>query len=376
MYKKLFLIIVAIGLSYQAYPQKRLNNPFKKVEPLSIQGSFKMKDHIVWGGSVIKHENGKYYMFVSIYPDSIGRNSWITISKVALAVSDKPEGPYSFKKVVLPYRDKKYWDGGMTHNPTIREYNGIYYLFYMGTTYDFERPTDDLSNKDPRFHEAFANQRIGIATAKNLDGPWKRYDKPIIEPRAGHWDLTMTTNPAPVIHEDGSVTLIYKSTNMFFPERLHKHSKDGLPRFIMGVAHADHPFGEYKRLGNDDGLIKIEGKLSSLEDPFVWYDGENYHMIIKNFEDDIIKDKMASIYVWSDNAYEWYLPKDDPMVYNREVTWKEGITTVQRKLVRPQVYFEHGKPAYIFLGTDFRKDYYDLVPNPVKTYNVVFKVNE
>jgi hypothetical protein len=142
----------------------------------------------------------------------------------------------------------------------------------------------------------------------------------------------------------------------------------------MGAAHAVHPCGEYKRLGDDDGLIKIEGKLSSLEDPFVWYDGENYHMIIKNFEDDIIKDKMASIYVWSDNAYEWYLPKDDPMVYNREVTWKEGITTVQRKLERPQVYFEHGKPAYIFLGTDFRKDYYDVVPNPVETYNVVFKV--
>lgn len=373
---KNFLFLLLIMSAACTTKKETVHNPFKgKIEPLSINGSFRMDDHIVWGGSVIKHED-RYYMFVSVYPDSCGRNTWITNSRVALAVSDNPEGPYEFMKFVLPYRDKKFWDGMMTHNPSIRKHEGNYYLFYIGNTYDFERPCGGMSNRDPRFHQAFSNQRIGVATAKHPEGPWERYDQPVIEPREGHWDLTITSNPAPVIHDDGSVTLIYKSTNMFFPERLERHNKDGLPRFIIGAARADHPLGEYERLGEYDGLIKIEDTLSSLEDPFLWHDGERFNMLIKNFEKDIIEETGAAIYVWSDNGYEWYLPEDDPTVYTREVTWKEGLTTTQKKLERPQILMEDGKPAYIFLGTDFREDFHDTIENPVKTYNVVFKVKQ
>ena len=373
MMNKFFLIILVVILVKPGHTQKRLNNPFKGVEPLSIEGSFKMKDHIVWGGSVVQHD-GKYYMFVSIYPDSIGRGSWVANSRVALAIADHPEGPYQFEKIVLPYRDKSFWDGRMTHNPTIHKHNDKYYLFYIGTTYQHKRPIRDITHKDPVRQEAWTNQRIGVAVADHPLGPWKRPDQPVIEPRKGKWDMSITTNPAPVIHDDGSVLLIYKSTNMVYPERMERHSKDGLPRFIMGAAKAGHPLGEYERIGDRDGMITLEGRLSSLEDPFVWYQDGVYHMLIKNFEKDFVSKTGAGIYVWSMNGHEWFLPKDDPLVYTREVSWKEGITTVQRKLERPQVYFENGRPAYIFLGTGFREKYWDVVQNPVKTYNVVFKI--
>lgn len=330
----------------------QIRNPFlNKLEPGTINGTFSLEGHIVWGASVIQHDDGKYYMFASFWPESKG--IWVTHSQVALAIADKPEGPYEFKKVVLPNRDQKYWDGMMTHNPTIRKYKDTYYLFYIGVTFDFER--QQVSNKN-EYGIAWDNKRIGVATAKHPEGPWTRYDKPLIEPRAGHWDLVNTSNPAPVIHEDGSVTMFYKSSNIPSPERNTITNKDGLPRYILGVAHSKNIFGNYERLGEQDGLINVEGKLVSLEDPFVWHDGNLYHMLVKNFDSVGNAKGMGGIYVWSKDGINWFLPADDPEAYSLNVTWEEGISTKQERLERPQVYFEDGRPKYLFLATKFSEE--------------------
>ncbi|MFW5644462.1 MAG: glycosyl hydrolase family 43, partial [Bacteroidota bacterium] len=115
--------------------QQSVRNPFQEnLEAGSINGSFHMPGYKVWGASVIRHEDGKYYMFVSIWPTTDSAN-WITHSQVALAISDKPEGPYQFEKIVLPFRERAYWDGMMSHNPTIHKHEDNYYLFYIGTTF-------------------------------------------------------------------------------------------------------------------------------------------------------------------------------------------------------------------------------------------------
>jgi hypothetical protein len=353
---------------------KKSGNPFsERLEAGSINGSFSLDDYVVWGASVVRHDDGKYYMFVSVYPgNSLG--SWVTHSQVALATADKPEGHYKFEKYVLPYRGKEYWDGMMTHNPTIQKHGDTYYLFYTGVTYDFDRPERRVNNRDPEFWEAWHNKRIGVATAKHPAGPWTRYDKPIIEPREGQWDLVQTSNPAPVIHKDGSVTLIYKSSNLFFPERFEIQEKDDLPRFILGVARADHVFGEYRRLGDNDGLINIDGSLLSLEDPYVWHDGKLFHMIVKNFTQLRNAEGMGAIYIWSRDAVNWYSPEDNAGVYSRDVTWAEGFKTSQVRLERPQLLFEDGRPAYLFLATNFREEDMQYSRNKGNIYNVVFKV--
>lgn len=41
-------------------------NPFShNLAPAPVGGSFQMDDYIVWGGSVIKGDDNRYYMFAS-----------------------------------------------------------------------------------------------------------------------------------------------------------------------------------------------------------------------------------------------------------------------------------------------------------------------
>ena len=72
------------------------------------EGAFRMDDWIVWGGSVIKADDGKYYMFASRWPKNLSMSAWVTNSEIVLAVSDEPLGPYTFEKVILPARGKDY----------------------------------------------------------------------------------------------------------------------------------------------------------------------------------------------------------------------------------------------------------------------------
>lgn len=362
------LIFLLSGCKQQ---EERLTNPFiDKLGNPDIAGTLIMEDYQVWGASVIQDKDGKYYMFVSLWPANFG--SWVTNSQVALAVADKPEGPYSFEKIVLAPRNRKFWDGGMSHNPTIRYHKGKYYLFYIGSTFDFATPEDKVNgNRDERYQKAWNMKRIGVAIADHPTGPWQRFDRPIIEPRAGHWDAVITSNPAPVIHEDGSVTIIYKSISKPYPERI-QGSKEEQPFLTIGVAHANHIFGEYKRLGTNDGLITIEGEKRHLEDMYVWHDGEYFHMTVKDFTTDFIDEKDAGIYVWSKNASEWFLPKGNARAYSRQVKWSNGIESYQAKFERAQLLFNNkGEISHIFFANRFSSEYKDIDPANGRAYNVV-----
>ena len=377
-----FFILISLSLaSFNTNAQEPFKNPFfDNLEPGSYKGSFYMEGSKVWGTSVIQHDDGKYYMFASVWSDSTGKAQ--VTSQIAVAVSDKPEGPYEYIKIILPRRDKKYWDGRISHNPAIQKHEGTYYLFYTGNTYSFDWPKDIVGNRDPRFFEAWNNKRVGVATAKHPLGPWKRYDEPLLKTRPGHWDLGITSNAAPIIHDDGSVTIFYKGTNLPMPERFERDEdgnhilKNGLPRFIVGVARADNVFGPYERLGEHDGMISIEGQFVSLEDPYAWYDGTYYHMVVKNFDQEFCDEKLAALYIRSKDAVHWKLPEDEPRAYSREVTWKEGMTTYQPRLEKPSILFENGKPAWFFLATRFSDENNELCQCESCVYNVVFKIKQ
>lgn len=160
------------------------------------------------------------------------------------AVADRPEGPYQFQEVVLPARGAEFWNGRMTHNPTIHKFKDPYLLYYTGTTYAGDTPTPERQIKggSPMQLEARANQRIGLATAKSVRGPWRRADQAILLPRAGKWDAMMTTNAAPCVLPDGGVLLVYKST---------AHQKDLLR---LGVAKVKRFDAAYERA--KDGQFK------------------------------------------------------------------------------------------------------------------------
>ena len=330
-------------------------NIFKgNLKPAPIAGSFRMKDYIVWGGSVTKGDDGRYYMFASRWPKKVGMKNWATNSEVVLASSSKPEGPYKFEKVILPSRGPEFWDGMVTHNPTIRRHRGKYILFYVGETYDFDRPTKAVSKE--LYGKAWNTKRVGVAIADSPFGPWKRPDKPIMQPRPGKWDGAIISNPAPVIHEDGSVLLIYKSVPVPYPARYKNRA------LHFGVATAPHYLGPYKRI-NDGERIKIEGENDAhVEDPYVWQANGRYHMVAKVFGKSLTGESEAGFYAYSTDGIKWSLPKD-PKAYSRMVLFSNGTQRRQAKLERPQVLVQDGKPTHIFFATADPKwaDIYNLV---------------
>ncbi len=76
-----------------------------------------------------REEDGRYHMFASRWSKELGFGNWVTNSQIVRAVSDTPEGPYTFEEVVLPARGKGFFDGYTTHNLRILQY-GKQYLLY------------------------------------------------------------------------------------------------------------------------------------------------------------------------------------------------------------------------------------------------------
>ncbi|MBD3375954.1 hypothetical protein GF406_13040 [candidate division KSB1 bacterium] len=343
--------------------EKRPSSPVNMFEgnlgPAPVGGSFRMKEYIIWGGSVTKGDDNRYYMFASRWPKAVGMGNWVVNSEIVLATSDKAEGPYRFEKVILPSRGSQFWDGMVTHNPSIHRYNGKYVLFYVGSTYDFKKPASPVSREI--YEQVWNTKRIGIAVSDSPFGPWKRFEKPILEPRPGEWDAAITSNPAAVIHEDGSVLLIYKSAPVPYPAR----NKNKALHF--GVATAPHYLGPYKRM-NAGQKINIKGtKDAHVEDPCIWQANGYYHMVAKIFSKSLTGESGAGFYAYSVNGIDWSLP-ENPKAYSRMVSFSDGTKRQQTKLERPQVLVQDGHPTHIFFATADPEwtDIYNLVI-PLKT---------
>ena len=133
--------------------------------------------------------------------------AWVTHSEIAHAVSNSPFGPFEFKDIALPVRGSAFWDGMVTHNPTVHFFTGKYYLYYTGNFGDGELTSPKLNWTHRN------NQRIGVAVADNHNGPWKRFDKPIIDissDTTAH-DAQMMANPSVTQMPDGRYLMVYKA---------------------------------------------------------------------------------------------------------------------------------------------------------------------
>lgn len=313
-----------------------------KLLPAPKGGGFAMDDYWIWGSSVIKGQDGKYHMFADRWAKELGFGAWVTNSEVVHAVSDTPEGPYVFSDIALPARGAEYFDGLATHNPRVIFFNGTYYLYYFGTTYDFPVPTPGYHWENDWFERAWMNKRIGVASSASLYGPWERMDTPVIEPRPGHWDATITTNPSPVVNpETGKILLIYKSSQV-----------NSQPPLLLGAAEAAHPQGEYRRL-TDHPIFRFEtqdNQDNDVEDPFVWWAGGRYELIMKDRFGHICGEEGGGVHAVSDNGIDWKL-SDPVKAYSRTIRWDDGTTTTQANFERPFILFENGKPAYLFAAT-------------------------
>ena len=318
--------------------------PFPAQGIVQVTTGFQLDDYWVWDGSVVKGDDGLFHMFASRWPKNITFHpGWMLMSEVVHATADRVEGPYTFVDVVLPARGAEYWDGRATHNPTIRKHGDTYLLFYMGSTHPLENPEADvpLLLSDPRCIVARANKRIGLATSKSPYGPWTRSDQPVLETKPGTFYSFLTSNPAPVINDDGSVLLIFKSRRYIGSLRNPRHSG-----MMLGLARAKHYSGPYEVVGDEP--IFGPDRFGEVEDPFVWKSQfGGYELIAKDMTGKLCGERHAAIHAYSPDGENWTL-STQPKSYSRVLRWDDGTTQNMGQLERPFVYLEDGYPRYLF----------------------------
>ncbi|MBB6673813.1 glycoside hydrolase family protein [Cohnella nanjingensis] len=331
--------------------------------PAPRTGGFRMEGYWVWCGSVVRGEDGRFHMFASRWPKWIPMHpGWLVASEIVRAVSDTPEGPYEFQEVVLPARGAEYWDGRSTHNPHIVRWGDRYLLYYMGSTHPFPEPhpEEPFGLEDPRCIVARSNKRIGLAVSHSVFGPWERRDQPILPTRPGHFDSFLTSNPAPCLHEDGSVLLIYKA-------RQYEGNTHG--QMTIGIAAAEHFHGPYKAISDRPVLPPSQFHI---EDPFIWKSDNGYELIAKDMEGTLCGEKYGGIHALSKDGTDWKLA-DYPHAYSRRIVWDDGTVQTMGNLERPFLLFQDGRPTHLFAATSDGSEGFTTASH---TWNMVIPIQE
>ncbi|ANW95350.1 glycosyl hydrolase family 43 [Wenyingzhuangia fucanilytica] len=354
----LFLFLFSITICGQS--QNIISENLKEAP---VDGGLKMDDYWVWGSSVIKGEDGKYHMYASRWSSYLPFHpGWMIDSEIVHAVSNTPEGPYQFQDVALGARGAQYWDGRSCHNPKIVKHHDTYILYYMGSTHPFEEVTKENVSEFDLLSKwcitARWRKRIGVATSKSPNGPWKRLNAPILEVKPNSYYSFLTSNPSPLIKEDGSVVLLFKGRS---------YKEDGISNSDMsiGVATAPSYNGKYTVVG-DEPLFSME-RFGEVEDPHLWSDDNGFHMVAKDQRGAITGGKGDGLLAHSKDGINWVVD-ESPRAYTKMVKWDNGKTIKQGQLERPFVFVEDGKPTHIFFATMNGPGGFS---NGTKTWNMV-----
>jgi len=299
------------------------------LQPVPTTAKWGDPNYNIWCGSVIKGEDGKYHLFYSRWPRRLGHIAWVTHSEVAHAVSDTPFGPWTHHDVALPARGTNFWDGSCTHNPTILRIGNKYYLYYMG----------NYGNgvvKTPLNWQHRNRQRIGVAVADSLDGPWQRFDHPVLDVSSdtNAPDALVVTNPSVTERPEGGVLMIYKAVGLKRPLPF------GGP-VVHLAATAESPLGPFTK--HPGTVFDAKGVMFAAEDPFIWRGPDRYWAVVKD-NDGNFTHQGYSLALWqSVDGFIWKLAQHPFVANPGSVRWADVRTHRLTALERPQVLLDHGR---------------------------------
>ena len=278
------------------------------------------------------------HVFYSRWPKAAGHGGWLWCCEVAHAVADSPEGPFQTLETVLKGQGFGHWDGATIHNPTIHKVGDRYVLFYIGTS-----------------KNSVYTKRIGLALADSLDGPWQRFDQPLLEPDPdpAAWNSMCTTNPAFVQATDGTFRLYYKSFSIVDWEKdlaggLRPATEDvgEHTNRQYGLAVSQALEGPYERVG--DGPVfdfRHLGDNAQTEDATIWREGDRYKLIMRDMG---IWNHEYGLYFESADGVHW---SDPQIAYRGSHNYiPETFRGAERegRLERPQILMRDGKLEYLF----------------------------
>lgn len=302
----------------------------KRLKPLGR--ALEMKDYYVWGNSPIRGDDGNIHVFFSRWKKNKGMGGWLNGSEICRAVGQEPEGPFEYVETVLTPR-KGYFDSTTCHNPTIKKVDGKYCLFYIGCS-----------------NGKTGTNRIGVAFAQSLEGPWRKPDMPLINPGPqGAWDDHNTCNPTFTKHPNGQYWLYYKSWNAD-DYRTKTNGIRGNRKY--GLATSDNLEGPYEKyVGNPVIDFSYRGGNAQIEDGYVWVKEGKFKMLARdmgyfNHTDGIILE--------SEDGMKWGKPKIayfDTCHYHIKQPPAPSYLNKYGRFERPQILFIDGKAAYLYVTT-------------------------
>jgi len=308
-------------------------------------------DWYVWGGSMIEGDEGGFHLFHSRWrrDNPRGMKGWLYESEIARAVAERPEGPYRPAGVVLAGLGGEGWGSVTAHNPCIRRFEGRYHLYFVSTW--------DSDHMDTDWRDHQFSQRVGVAVADELGGPWRRVEQPVCQP-AGcihHY----TTNPSVTRMPDGRYLMMLKGLDQ----------EGGWPP-VHGVALADSPTGPF--------AVQDEPCLPPglhAEDPDVRYDRHRgrFLAVFKDWRGQHTGTQGGIGLIESDDGLRWRKGAH-PLVCLRELVWDDGSTTPLAHLERPQLHLDaDGRPDMLFCAAARTSPFAE---NGGLTFNVHLRIAE
>ena len=292
---------------------------------ISSHLSFAMPGHHVWDGAIIENPSGGYALFFSRWPLAEGHEGWIDFSEICRAQGPEPWGPYEFVETVCAREDTDAWDAHNYHNVSLKKFRGRYYLYYTGN-----RGNGDWW--DHRNH-----QRIGVASADSIAGPWKRLPHPVIDIDPLSWDSLCVANPSVTEMPEGGYLMIYKGVT------------DGPrpfgSRVLHGLARAEDPAGPFKKI--DAPLFDVKGEKFPFEDPCLWHDGTSYRCLMKDMKAVVAPLPCCTVEFKSNDGICWDI-ENCRLVTAPFLKLDDGSIRHVERLERPHYFSDPLKPCFSF----------------------------
>jgi predicted GH43/DUF377 family glycosyl hydrolase len=330
-------LILATSLPKELHAKNHIEKELdfsKLLQPVQSRSILRSDNWHIWGGSMVRTPDGLCHLLFARWEKKYGFNGWVSNSEIAYAVSNDPLGPYEVKGTALPRR-AGYWDADNTHNPTVMEFNGKYYLYYTGNYGNGE------------FWDHRNHQRAGVAVADHPSGAWKRFDRPLLEPTPNGQDHLLTSSPTVARVAKDRYVMVYKGVSN------GKMPFGGNVR--MGVAIADNPLGPFVK--QNISVFDHPAAQFPTDDNFIWAQDGKLYAIVKDYGGHFSNHgKQVLLLFESENGLKWSVAEHD-LVSKFEIRWEDGrITRPLHRLDQPQVWLENGKPSVLFLAVKEKDD--------------------
>ncbi len=312
----------------------------KMLKPAPLSSKFINDNFYIWCGTAVKGDDGNYNLYYSRWPRANKHGDWVRGSEITHAVSKSIFGPWQFKDVALPPRSANFWDSTTTHNPTVMRFDNKYYLYYTGNTGDNQVMGFNWIHRN--------NQRIGVAVADNPNGPWKRFDKPVIDigsdPDAH--DAKCIANPSVTKMNNGKYLMVYKAI-------AGRNKPPAYGPVVHLTAVADKPEGPFIKQNKPIFTSTINPNMPfPAEDPYIWNQNGTYYAIVKDMRGAFTSHGQALVLFYSHDGFDWQLAKN-PLVSTLQIKWADGKVEKVAHLERPQLVFEEGLPIALICAADY-----------------------